>query len=98
METTKNISDISIICRSLAITFADSGNFETKPGANIGVRAWPKSKKTIAITRKSANPIVIIVEASIHAFSILSRAKYLEKTGINARAILPKIKTSKIES
>src|SRR3990167_8401136 len=57
--------------------------------------------KIIIIIVKIANitsEIVIIVEDSFQACSSLSRDRYWEKMGINANAMVPKIKTSKIAS
>ena len=74
------------------------GSLATKPGAIRGAiwlaKTITRRLKTVKITKLKE----IMEEVSSQAFSSLSLAICSEKTGIKARAMAPKIKTSKIAS
>ena len=87
-----------MIRKSLAIKGWASGSLATTPGAIIGAIKLAKMMISMENRMKTKTPKVIIVEENVQALSNLSRDKNFENIGIKAKAMVPKIKTSKIAS
>ena len=97
MEIAKNIWAKIIILKSRAMRTLVVGSRATRPGAIRGAIKSASAMMIIVKTMKMRRPMVIICDESSQARSSLSRERYCEKTGMKAKAIVPKIKTIRFD-